>query len=210
LALADPAHAARRLAEAEKLYRCCIDPGNPRRGEALIGLGNCLLRSAANRDAPAAWSAAERFAEAERSPDAEALAAVARHNLQRARLLARQIPTVPPEKQERPPAADESRNDEKPPVPSPEAQAPGESGDGSKAGLRPAKSEASGSPVVGDGPTAPGKGNLPPVPDRDDQPPLKPAAAREHLEQSTRRVIEEARLHRRSAVRPTSPGVRDW
>ena len=31
------------LAEAEVLYRCCIEPGDIHRAEALLGLGSCLL-----------------------------------------------------------------------------------------------------------------------------------------------------------------------
>src|SRR5258708_3722559 len=31
------------LADAELGYRCCLEPGDPRRAQALFGLGNCLL-----------------------------------------------------------------------------------------------------------------------------------------------------------------------
>jgi tetratricopeptide (TPR) repeat protein len=210
LALENPVRSSSLLAEAEALYRCCLDPDDPRRAAALVGLGNCLVREAANRDAAAAWSAAERFSEAELAPDAGELAGAARHNLQRARLLARQIPTAPPDKNDKPSSGDDSEQDRKPPDSSPQSQDPGDGRDGRKSGARAEKADAGQSPTPADDSASPGKGELPPVPDRDGLPPLTPTEAREHLEQAARRIMEEGRLHRRVTARPPAPAVRDW
>jgi tetratricopeptide (TPR) repeat protein len=211
LAQEQPARAAALLAEAEGLYRCCLDPDEPRRGEALLGLGNCLLRKAAGRDADAADQAAKHFAEAEHDPHAAALADAARHNLQRARLLARQIPTAPKEKPGEPPPGADTDRDPKPPDRGTEPREPGDAAEGNKAGVAPAKADPGQKPSPTDDQPPPGEGQqLPPVPERDDQPPLTAAAAREHLEQAGRRIMEEARNHRRGTARPPAPGVRDW
>jgi tetratricopeptide (TPR) repeat protein len=209
LASGAPERAGALLAEAEALFRCCLDADNPRRAEALVGLGNCLLREAAGRDAAAAWSAAERFAEAEHAPGAAALADVARHNLQRARLLARQIPTAPPEKRDKPPT-DNPESDRKPPGGAPQPQDPADAGAGKRTGVRPERAETGQPQTPGDEARAPGRGELPPVPDRDGLPPLTPAEAREHLDQAAHRIVEEARHHRRASARPPAAGVPDW
>jgi tetratricopeptide (TPR) repeat protein len=208
LALAMPGR-GELLSEAEALYRSCLDPDDPDRTLALVGLGNCLVRESASHDAGAAWSAAERFAEAGRGNNAE-LAEVARHNLQRARLLARQIPTAPPDKSDKPPSGDDSEHDRRPPESAPQPQELADHGDGKRAGARAANADPGKTATATDETRAPGKGELPPVPDRDGQPLLTAPEARQHLEQAARRIMEEARQHRRSNIRPSAPGVPDW
>jgi hypothetical protein len=209
LALGGPGRTATLLAEAEELYRCCLALDDSRRSEALVGLGNCLLRDAGNRDAGAAWSAAEQFAEARREPGGTELVETARHNLQRARLLARQIPTAPPEPPEKPPSDDPER-DRKPPEGAPRPQDLSDENGGKRAGARPEAADSGQPSTTEDEARSPGKGELPPVPDQDGQPPLTPPQAREHLEQAARRIMEEGRHHRRGAARAPAPGVRDW
>src|SRR5262249_28669437 len=51
LAADDDRDRGRLLQEAERYYRCCVGPGDPRRARALYGLGNCLLLQAGGRDA---------------------------------------------------------------------------------------------------------------------------------------------------------------
>jgi hypothetical protein len=208
LALENPIRSGALLAEAEALYRCCLDPDDPRRAAALVGVGNCLVRSAASRDAAAAWMAVERYTEAENALGAEELADSPRYNAQRARLLARQIPTAP-EKNEKPPG-DDSEHDRKPPENSPQPQDMADAGDGKMTGARPAKADPGQTPTPSDESNLPGKGVLPPVPDRDGLPPLTPSEAREHLEQAAHRIMEEVRHHRRTNARPAAPTVPDW
>jgi hypothetical protein len=211
LAAENPAHSGGLLAEAESLYRCCLDSDDPLRAEALVGVGNCLVREAGSRDVAAARAAAERFADAQKVPGGTALAEISRYNLQRARLVGRQIPTAPPEpKKDKPPPGDESDKDPKPPESSPPSQDQAEAGDGKNPGSRAAKADGSQSPMSGDESHSPGKGELPPVPDRDGVPPLTLSEAREHLEQVSRLINEESRRHRRGSVRPAAPAVRDW
>ncbi len=175
----------------------------------MLGLGNCLLRKAAGRDANAAWSAAERFAEAEHDPHAAALADAARHNRQRARLLARQIPTAPPENPGEPPPGADPNHDPKPPDSGTEPREPGDAAKGNQAGAT-AKADPGPTPSPTDDRPPPGEGQLPPVPDRPGLPPLTAAQAREYLEQAGRLILEEARTHRRGTARPPAPGVPDW
>jgi hypothetical protein len=210
LALATPTRAAVLLAEAESLYRCCLGADDPRRAAALVGLGNCLLHEAGNRDAAAAWSAAKQFAEAEQAPGADGLDGAPQHNLQRARLLARQIPTVMPDKPDKPPPGDNSEHDRKPPENGSQPQEMGDAGEGNRRGARPVQADAGQPANAGDDSRLPGKGELPPVPDRDGHPPLTQSEAREHLEQAARLIMEEARHHRNGSVRPAQTDVRDW
>jgi tetratricopeptide (TPR) repeat protein len=210
LALAEPGRSAALLAEADGLFKSCLDPAEPRRAEALLGLGNCLLREAAGRDARAAWSAAEIYAKAERCPGAAALGDTPRHNLQRARLLARQIPTAVPEKPDKQPPDDDPERNPKPPDRPPEPRDAAEPGDGKKGTSGYAKVNSGQTPNPTDDQRSSGEGELPPIPEGDDQRRLTAREAREYLEQATRRIMEEGRHHRRDAPRPSAPGVPDW
>jgi hypothetical protein len=198
------------LGEAEQAYRCCLEPGDPRRPRALFGLGNCLLLRAAGTalDRLALRQAIDRFTECLRDERCTAeLAADARHNRQRARLLLLQAP--PP-----PDGAPEEGGDDAKPDPPDEKQP-----DGKGAGTSEEPGNRAGSPGTPQGgpeqptgasqgsPTA-GQGSLPPLADRGEVAPLAPQDALEHLEQATRRILDEMRQHRRSRARPA--GVRDW
>ncbi len=213
MALASDADRPRLAREAEQSYRCCIEGGSPRRARALYGLGNALLMRSGDRDALKA--AAESYGQclAERNLDA-ALAADARHNLERARLLLQQIPPspahtkdessgdVPPKPQTSPrenPAAQRNHTRD----PSPGAAKFDKSRD-------PAKPEKGSKPVETDAPPAPGAGNLPPVPDGADLPPLTAADAARHLELASQRIEEDYKAHRRSKTPAPAANVRDW
>jgi hypothetical protein len=210
LALRTPARAAALLSQADALYRCCLDAGYPDREVALVGLGNCLVRESAGRDAAATTSAAERYAEAEQDRTNADLVDIARHNRLRALLLSRQIVTAPPEKPERLPPGEDPERDRKPPESTPQTQDAADRGEGKRAGARAAEADAGQSATPTDEAPAPGKGKLPPVPDREGLPPLTATEARQHLEQAARRVNDEGRQHRRGAARPAAAGVPDW
>jgi tetratricopeptide (TPR) repeat protein len=206
---------ASALSEAEQAYRCCLEAGNPRRAQALFGLGNCLLVRAAGSslDPVALRGAIDRFGECLRDPKCvAALAADARHNRQRARLLLLQAP--PP--QDGP--GEEPNSEEQPDEPPDSAQQPDDkrgndpgadkNDKGGKAGAAKSGPEQPGGDSQGT--QAPGQGALPPVSDRSEQAPLAQRDALEHLEQATRRILDEMKQYRRSRPRPAGPGVRDW
>jgi hypothetical protein len=203
------------LAEAEQAYRCCLEPGDPRRPRALFGLGNCLLLRAAGTslDRVALRQAIDRFGECFRDENcSSALAADARHNRQRARLLLLQAPSSPEGGPEEGSASDDAKDDP------PEQKQPdgkGEPGTAEEQGNRGGSpSTARGGPEQPTGPNqgAPtaGQGALPPLADRSEPSPLTPNDALAHLEQATRRIMDEMRQHRRSRARPAGAGVRDW
>jgi type II secretory pathway pseudopilin PulG len=210
LALESPGRPGVILAEAEDLYRYCLAETDPRRGAALVGLGNCLLRDAGSRDAAAAWSAAERFKEAENAAANDELQTMARHNLQRARLLARQIPTGAQDKQDKPPQSEDPEKDRKPPENGSQPQEGGDDRANRRYGAQQEAADAGQPSTSSDESRLPGEGKLPPVPDQDGQPPLTPPQAREHLEQAAQRIMQEARVHRRGVSRTPAAGVRDW
>jgi hypothetical protein len=203
---------AQALADAEQAYRCCLGAGDPRRARALFGLGNCLLLRATGSplDRVALRSAMDRFAECLRDPSCDAeLAADARHNRLRARLLLLQAP-LPPEGAD----DDAGREDSKDDPPSDGRQPDGRrEGIGDESGDRsaiPGKGTAEQSDRSQAGAPAPGSGTLPPVPDRSEAPPLSAREALMHLEQATERILKESRQYRRSRARPAGTGVRDW
>ena len=87
---------------------------------------------------------------------------------------------------------------------------PGE--DGSDQGAKPTPAKGGDEHPGGDkeGAQAPGQGTLPPLHDGGEAKPVAPGDAREHLEQATRRILEETRQYRRGRGRPSGSGVRDW
>jgi hypothetical protein len=214
-ALASDAERPRLAREAEQSYRCCIEPGSPRRARALYGLGNAILLRAGDRDADALKAAAECYEQclAEKDLDA-ALADDARHNLERVRLLLLQIPPAPAH------TKDESSGD----VPPKPQTAPRENPGAQRNPLRdpsanmgkpdkrgePSKPEKGAKPVETDAPPAPGSGNLPPVPDGADLPPLTPQDAARHLELASQRIEEDYKAHRRAKAPAPAANVRDW
>jgi hypothetical protein len=203
------------LAEAEEGYRCCTGPGDPRRPRAFYGLGNCLLLRAGWATPPDSASlraAVKRYEEClKASPDAS-LAADARHNRARARLLLAQVGPPTADSGQEPPNAEEDKgmND---PGPSahqtrPDGDGPGELGQekNSKSGAdQPGKDSARDAAAA-----AAGRGQLPPVPDNREPTPLAATDAAEHLRRAARRIVEERRVYRQGKARPGSQGTRDW
>jgi hypothetical protein len=204
---------AQALADAEQAYRCCLAPDDPRRARALFGLGNCLLLRAAGStlDRVALRSAIDRFGECVRDPACDPeLAADARHNRLRARLLLLQAP-LPPNGSDDDAGREENKDDPPQDGRQPDER-PGGIGDekGDRSGTL-GKGKAEQPDRHSEGSPTPGRGTpLPPVPDRGEAAPLSVSDALEHLEQATRRIIEEARQHRRSRARAAGTGVRDW
>lgn len=201
------------LAAAEVAYGCLLDPGEPRRARALLGLGNCLLLrgSTGALDGVALRAAIDRYTECVRDPGCTPeLAAAAAYNQEHARLLLAQTPPPPGD------AADDegkepSANPDSPPGTTPErAPRPG----GSQETPDPrektgAASPTEAAPEQGTRPTA-GKGNLAPVPSAAGALLLSAQDAGEHVERAAERILEERRAHRRARTRPVVPGVRDW
>ena len=202
---------ATALVEAEGLYRCLVTPGDPRRAEALFGLGDCMLRRAGDRDPATARAALVCFEQClAAAPAGGELAAAARHNRERARLLAVQAEAAVKSRPDAPPEADPDTPPKPPDRPPPGGEPdPDARGGRQKAGAAADRADP-GQPAQETGETAAGQGNLPPVPDNADARPLPPRDAREHLEQATRRIVEEGQKHRRGAARTAPAGIRDW
>jgi tetratricopeptide (TPR) repeat protein len=226
----DPARAALRLAgaryrlalraegpshdlqEAEELFRCCCEPGEPQRDRALFGLGNCLTLKAAGRDAAALQAALDCYEQCLRATEDPELTAAARYNRERTRLLLLQVQPQP-EGGQRPAGND---NAEPPPRPEPqpsngrpgdtEAGADGQD-DGLAGGLRPEQGTA---PVRSDGTPPPGKGDLPPVPDQAEPAALSAAAAARHLQEAHERIDKERRTYRRQVRHSLPEGIPAW
>jgi hypothetical protein len=205
------------LPAAEEAYRCCLEPGDPRRARALFGLGNCLLiRAGITRlpDAAALRAAIDRFTMCLRDPACDAaLAADARYNQARAQLLLSQAPPAPGASGEEPPGGEEPGKEDLDnpgrkndalgergigPDGRPDRGTPAGAGDTEHPGARP------------EGTSSPGRGTLPPVPDHPDAAPLAPRDAAEHLKHAAEKIQSDLATHRRGRSRPASPGVRDW
>jgi hypothetical protein len=199
------------LAEAEVYYRCCAEPGDPRRAEALLGLGSCLLMrgSSGRLDALALRAAIDRFTLCRREPGCPAeVARAAEWDEQRARLLLLQAPPPAGPSPEEPPG--DEKDPDPPTPPQPKSPADG-SGD-----VRP-DATARGDPNAKTRPTeepsnrtGPGKGTLTPVPDQAEAPPLAEPDAAAHLEAAVKNISEDWLRHRRGRARPATPGRRDW
>ena len=199
------------LAEAEVLYRCCIEPGDVHRAEALLGLGSCLLMrgSSGKLDAFALRASIDRFTQCRREPGCPPeIERAAKWNQGRARLLLLQSPTLS-ERSVQEPTGDEKNPDN--PTPAPQKQPsdgsaevgadPSTKGD-DKAKTRPTE-EASKR-------TGPGKGSLTPLPDQTDSAPVAASDAAAHLEEAVKSIASDWLRHRRSRSRPVSRGGRDW
>jgi tetratricopeptide (TPR) repeat protein len=204
------------LVEAEALFRCCVGPNDPRRARALYGLGNCLLRKAAGRDAAGLRAALACYDQCLQAAGADAgLAADAAHNRERARLLLLQVLPQPGDSSEdRPPGNDAASPpatlDSQPLGAGVEAQ-PGMDGRlDARVGASLVKPDPGTAPGQTDTPPPPGAGNLPPIPDRADLPPLSARDAAEHLELAHLRIAQERRDYRRHQVRPPAEGVPGW
>jgi tetratricopeptide (TPR) repeat protein len=198
------------LREAEALYRSSVDAASPRRLEALLGLGNCLLLRGTG-DAAVLREALRCYDICCKEGDAE-LRADAAHNRERARLLLLQVA---------PPA--EKNGDETPPnntKQSPQSPPGGEDRGAAEPGredrpggtqkAQPARSEPGATPKPTDQPPPPGAGNLPPVPDGPDLPPMSAQDAAAHLEAAHTRIVRERQIHRRQIARPPLEDIPGW
>jgi hypothetical protein len=204
------------LADAEVAYRCCLEKGNPYRARALFGLGNCLLLRAASGtvlDRATLRAAIDRFSSCLLDSGCEPpLATDARHNRARARLLLLQAP--PPSST----SDEEGKEDKKQPDDPNDPSMKTDDGDGDPGAgkQRQAQGSHGGSGddrggMKAEGATGPGKvGKLPPVSDDPGSAPLSAHDAAQHLEEATRRIIEDLAAYRRGKGRPAPPGVRDW
>ncbi len=199
------------LAEAEVLYRCCIEPGDDRRSEALLGLGTCLLMrgSLGKLDALSLRASIDQFTLCRRdsrcSPETERAAI---WNQQRARLLLLQAP--PPIAPSAEDSTGEETNPDKPPTThqTQPSEGNGEAHpDPTTKGDPDAKSRPTEEPAKR---TGPGKGSLTPLPDQAEAPPLAATDAAAHLEGATLRISADWLRHRRGRSRAVSPGGRDW
>jgi len=204
------------LREAEQWYRCCLDPANPQRPRALLGLGNCLLRKPGTRDAAGLRSAIACYDQCLQSAgDDETLAADARYNREKARLMLMQFQPPP----NSPPSDNSPRDGGNPQLPRPDSSHPmpvttGEQGGEGNADGRSidgvTKPEQGMAATKTNDPPSPGKGNLEHIPDEVDVPPLSPRDAAEHLELATQKVMRERQTHHRRGERPSATGVKDW
>jgi hypothetical protein len=205
------------LLEAEQLYRCCLDPSDPRRPRALCGLGNCLLHKAGSSDEGSLRSAITCYDLCLQSAgEDEALASAARFNREKARLLLLQfIPPIYDPARDRPPGEDLNphmprHDDNRLPMPIPTSV----NGTDGSADLQTAAGDAAQDQgkeaAKNNEPPQPGKGNLPPIPDQVDVPPLSPQVAVEHLEMAAKRVQKERQIHHRRSEEASAKGVKDW
>lgn len=195
------------LREAEISFRCCVTPNDPRRAEALHGLGMCLLlRGSQGGDAQVLRQAVEAFTLCLKEESQPELAKRARHDRERARLLLAQLP--PPTT----PKEGDPGNEEKE-KPQDTGKEPG--GTRGSEGTRPdplgppmpAPSEGP-EPKKTDTP-APGGGQVPPVPDSAERSDLTMRDAGVHLEQAAKRIIEERRAYRLGKSRSGGSGAKD-
>lgn len=208
--------ASAELLEAEQWYRCCLESSDPRRPRALCGLGNCLLHKAGTRDEASLRAALACYDLCLRSAgDDPELAADARYNREKARLLLLQFPPPVNSSQDDRPHSDDMnphfpRPDHRQPLPM-QADNKGEEGDIDPS-VRPggAKPEDDKSASKSNEPPPPGKGNLPNIPDEVEAPPLSPHEAGEHLQLAARKVLQERQIHRRRGEEPSAAGVKDW
>lgn len=204
----------RDIYQAEQLFGYLLDDDNPRRAVALLGLGNCRLQRAGERDVRAARLAIDAFEECLTATKDEALLADARYNLERAHLLLQQIQTAEDEKQ--PPEKDPNTgNDPNASPPKPQTSTTPDknnTGAGQKpvGAPEPIKGNDGNNPIKTDSPPQAGKGDLRPVPDQPDLPPLTAEEAREHLRQANERILLERRQHRLGLAKPPADGVPDW
>ncbi len=202
-----------QLREAEQLYRCCLDPEDPRHLQALYGLGTCLVQSAGAQgveELNRAVECFERCLELGHNPD---LLASARYNLEATRFRLAQVQPPPERNSETPPSNDQPRSDPRdrrnPNFDPGQGFQPGRER-GQKGTAVPINRERGQGATETNDQAAPGKSNIPPVPDNADLPPLSPQDAAQHLEQASQRILQEDRAHRQRRARPALPGVRDW
>lgn len=205
------------LLEAEQLYRCCLDPSDSHRPYALCRLGNCLLHKAGSSDEGSLRSAIACYDLCLQSAgDDKALAAAARYNREKARLLLLQfLPPISDSASERPHIDDLHPHLPRPhdyrqamPMPAGMDGADGSADPQSSPG--DAKQDQDKNAAKNNEPPQPGKGHLPPIPDEVDVPPLSSHVAGEHLELAAKKVLQERQIHHRRDEETSAKGVKDW
>jgi len=204
------------LLEAEQWYRCCLEPSDPRRPRALLGLGNCLLHKAGTRDEASLRAALACYDQCLQSAGGDkTLASDARHNREKARLLLLQFPPpVNGSPSDRPPSDDlnpqspHADNRQAMPVQASDAGMEGDTDP--KAQADSVKPNEGASATKSNSTPPPGKGNLPPIPDEVEGPPLSPHEASEHLQLAAKKVLHERQIHHRRGEEPAADGVKDW
>lgn len=204
------------LPSAEIAYRCCLERGDPRRAQALFGLGNCLLlRGSVEKLEPASLRAAmDRYTECLNEPGCpEELAERARYNQQRARLLLLQAPFTTEGRAESETHGEDSSQEREDPSPmrrergQPEGEPEPTSASEKNAQRKTEQQLPEGSKPAT--PT-PGQGTLPPVPDQAEAVPLSSVDAAQHLDRAWQRIREDWTQHRRAQHRSVASGVKDW
>jgi len=216
LALQGGEDAAKHLAEAITLYRCTIEPGDPRRDKSLVGLGGCLLLQASRGRSHAACDEALKVLEAavKAEPTGD-LAKEARRLLHRARLLEWQLLPGPNDRQPEPPPGEPEKQPgekEKKVEPGPSNKDGGMKQQGGTKAVPTTDPGGKGQDKK-DGPqgSQAAEGNPPAVQDRDALPPgLDAAEARRQLREATRLIQAEQKVFRRTTTRPPAEGVPDW
>jgi hypothetical protein len=215
LALAGGEETGRHLAEATSQFRCMLEPTDPRRPQAMLGLGCCLLVRASLMRSHAACEEALRILGECAALNAGEPSAEARRLLHRARLLEWQLvpspltqheqPEYDPEKEKRPPEQDtgvgpqdknnnttKSAGNTRPTPATDPTQKPQQSKDGPQG-------------------TQAAEGKNPTVPDRDKLPPSVSAdEALRELREASKRIQAEQKAFRKSMARPPADGVPDW
>ena len=214
-ALAADGDRPRLAQDAEQAYRCCTQPGDPRRAQALFGLGDALVLKAGGRDADALKTAVAAYRQclSQENLDGD-LAAAVRHNLERTRLLLLQLPPAGARPKEDDPPGDGPPKPHSPPDKGPNTQQKPARDPSQGVKLdpdgRPVKTDQGEKPIETSEPPPAGPGHLPPVPDRADLPPLTAEEATQHLEQAAQRILQDLKAHRRAKAAPPPPNVRDW
>jgi hypothetical protein len=205
------------LRQAESNYRCCLEPNDPHRAKALLGLGQCLVLRGSSQGSldpvvlREALSVYDRCVNSSQLPPD--LVRLARQNRERVRLLLSQAAS-PTTDQDNNPSGEDRNN---PPAPlDRNSETGGEKG--SEMGARPTPdpdrrttpSETGADPTRTDKAPGPGKGNLPPVPDSPNPAHLSPQDAAAHLERAARQVLEERQAYRRSRGQAPPGNGRNW
>lgn len=213
LALGTGEDAARHLSEAATLFRCLLEPGEPRRAEATLGLGCALLVRAARGRDHGACGAALRLLEQCAALKAGAASDEAARLLHRARLLEWQLMPTPLTQQEQPdPVPPEQSPKEKDPQGGPK-----DKGDNNKQGSTtkptPVNNPKEKPEAVKDGPQAmqAGKGTNEQKSDHGKLPPaFSPEEALREVRLANKLIQAEQKAFRRSIARPAAEGVPDW
>lgn len=200
--------------KAELAYRSCLEADDPRRAEALFGLGNCLqLRGSIGKlDQLPLRAAIDRFGECQKEPACDAaLRAKARYNQERARLLLLQAPPTTGDAPQQNSGEEKQEADDRPDPLNPRDPRQGMGDRDGNGNPRPGSER--GKEQAGDqgkAKQAAGRGALPPVPDRADSPPLAGPDAAIHLDRASKLILDDLLQHRRGRTRAATPGVRDW